>query len=92
MRGTRKVVKDPIIKGQNRGYVEDMRVQKMSELERFKRDNGHGGLREQIDGFAQVPYRCIKCGTRNHGTRQPAAQITIPCSRCRRPTLQERVR
>jgi hypothetical protein len=93
VRQTRKVVKDGIHKGQNRGEVEDKRAEKMGELARYARDNGgHGGLQEQVDGFAQYDYKCTLCSAINKGPKQPAFAISLPCRSCGQTTEQERHR
>lgn len=92
MRQTRKVVKDPIQRGQNRGFVEDMRAEKMGELARYGKDNGSGQIRETVDGFAQFDYRCTVCHAINKGRRQPLYAIPLPCVSCGLTTEQERVR
>lgn len=88
----RKVVKDGILAGQNRGEVEDKRAEKMGALAQYGRDNAHGGPREQIDGFAQADYRCTRCRKVNQGPKQPAFAIALHCPHCHRMVLHERVR
>jgi hypothetical protein len=89
MRQTRKVVKDPIQKGQNRGHVEDLRADKMAEIDRYRRDNGSGQIRSVVQGLAQYDYRCTVCHATNPGPKQPCFAIRLPCQSCGLVTEQE---
>jgi len=88
----RKVVKDGILRGQNRGEVEDKRVEKFEELARYRRDNGHGGTREQVDGFATVTWKCSLCGGRHRAPKEHAGGLAVlRCPRCGLVGEHERV-
>ena len=90
---TRRVVKDPILAGQNRGEVEDKRAEKMGALDRFRRDNGHGGTRETIDGFATVTWRCAICGGRHKAPKvNPGGLSVRTCPHCGVKSEHERMR
>ena len=80
---TRKVVKDPILKGQNRGEVEDRRADKMAELERYRRDNGHDAPRETVNGYAQITVACLVCGHRHTEPKKHAGGLVdTTCPNC----------
>ena len=88
----RKVVKDGILVGQNRGEVEDKRAEKMGDLDRYRRDNGHGGTREQVDGFAMVTWKCTSCRARHEAPKENAGGLaTKLCPACGAEGEHERV-
>ena len=92
MRGTRRVTKDGVLVGQNRGEVEDKRVEKLAELERYRRDNGMGQIRSQVDGFAEVTWECTTCKARHTAPKQHAGGLTKAwCETCGDETEHERV-
>lgn len=87
-----RATKDGILKGQNRGEVEDKRAEKMSELEHYRRDNGMGQIRSQVDGFAQVEWQCGACGGKHLGPKTTAgAYSTQKCPACGVEGEHERV-
>jgi len=92
MRQTRKVVKDGIPVGMNRGEAEDKRAEKVGELARYRRDNGSGQIRSQVDGFATVEWQCSACGGKHKAIREHAGGITAKqCPSCGLTGEHERV-
>lgn len=71
----------------------DRSAEKLDELKRYKTAFGtHGGLMEQIDGFAVRTYRCVACGAENVlPLRSQAYETRGPCKNCRVVTEQQRV-
>ena len=92
MEKARSVVKTPILPGQNRGETQDKRIEKFEQLGQWKREFGHGGPHEQVDGLARRDYRCLDCGTVNSCPLVTQAYTTeAPCSTCGVVREQERV-
>lgn len=89
---TRKVVKDPMPKGMNRGEAEDKRCEKLGELAAYRRDNGGGTIRSQVDGFAKVVWQCSVCDCRHEAPKETAAGYEErKCPHCRVTCEHERV-
>jgi len=90
---TRRVVKDGILVGQNRGEVEDKRADKFAELDRQRRENGAGAISSRVDGFAQIEWRCLACGEHSFAPKEHAGGLTTKhCGLCGMDREHERVR
>lgn len=74
-----------------RSETDDRRHEKLCELGRMRRYLGQGRA-HAVQGFAVVEWECCVCGTVNRGSRNPAAQVTLHCSMCGKPTPQDRYR
>lgn len=89
---TRKVVKDALPKGMNRGAAEDQRAEKMGELSHYKRNLGKT-ICSSVTGFATATYLCGACGWINTlPLTTQACEIEAPCAGCGTDTTQERIR
>lgn len=72
--------------------VMDRTAEKFEQLGQWKREFGHGGPHEQVDGFARRNYRCLDCGTVNScPVVTQAYTTTAPCGTCGVVREQERV-